>query len=69
MSEREEIDAKVRTWRVVAVWIWARVREAEAAVGRSARDGSVMAEMLYEMPWRSLLAAVWSVVTGSLDGV
>jgi 2-keto-3-deoxy-6-phosphogluconate aldolase len=52
MSEREEIDAKVRTWRVVAVWIWARVREAEAAVGRSARDGSVMAEILYEMPWR-----------------
>jgi hypothetical protein len=45
------------------------VREAEAAVGSSARDGSVMAEMLYEMPWRSPLAAVWSVVPESLEAV
>jgi hypothetical protein len=50
MRDREEIDAKVSTWRVVAVWIRARVREAEEAVGRRARDGRVMVEMVYEMP-------------------
>lgn len=46
MSEREEMEAKVRTWRVVAVWSWVRVREAEEAVGRRAREGSVMVDML-----------------------
>jgi hypothetical protein len=46
------MDAMVRTWRVVAVWIWLRVRDAEAAVGRRASDGRVMVEMLYEMPCR-----------------
>lgn len=29
-------------WRAVAAWRWLRVREAEEAVGRSAREGSVM---------------------------
>lgn len=50
MRDREAMDAKVRTCRVVAVWIWVRVREAEEAVGRSAREGSVIVEALYEMP-------------------
>lgn len=50
MSERDEMDANVSTWRVVAIWIWLRVREAEAAVGRRASDGSVIVEILYDMP-------------------
>lgn len=45
-SEREEMDAKVRTWRVVAVWIWVRAREALLAVGKWAREGRVMLLML-----------------------
>lgn len=34
----------------MAVWIWVRVREAVTAVGRRARDGSVMVELLYDIP-------------------
>ncbi len=46
MSDTDEMDAKVSTCRVVAVWIWVRVREAEEAVGRRAREARVMVEML-----------------------
>lgn len=45
-SDSEEMDAKVSTCRVVAVWIWDRVREAAEAVGRRASDGRVIVEVL-----------------------
>ncbi len=34
--------ARVRIWRVEAVWMVIRVREARDAEGRRARDGRVM---------------------------
>ena len=41
-SDRDEIVARVRIWRVDFVWIVVRVREAREAEGRRARDGRVM---------------------------
>ena len=41
-SERDEMVARVRIWRADFVWIVVRVREARAAEGRRARDGSVI---------------------------
>lgn len=42
MSEREEMEANVRIWRVDFVWMVESVREARDADGSSARDGRVM---------------------------
>ncbi len=68
IRDKEEMDAKVRTWRVVAVWIWLRVREAEEAVGRRARDGRVIVEMLYEMPCAYKLGGLKTWVEKWVDG-
>ena len=49
-SESEEMDASVRIWRVERVWMEERAREALAAEGRSASEGSVIVVRLYETP-------------------
>jgi len=41
IKDREEMEARVRAWRVVEVWRAVRVRFAAVALGRRARVGSV----------------------------
>lgn len=41
MSDKLEIEARVRAWRVVEVWRAVRVRDAELALGRRERVGRV----------------------------
>jgi hypothetical protein len=42
MSDREEMDARVRICRVDRVWMVASVRAAREAEGRRAREGRVI---------------------------
>lgn len=42
MRDREEIDARVRIWRVAVVWMYVRVWRAWEAEGRSARAGRIV---------------------------
>jgi hypothetical protein len=52
IKDSEEIEAKVSICRVDWVWMVFSVREARAAEGRRAREGRVMDEIVYDVPYR-----------------